>query len=491
VSGPGDVSGPEETLDPADWEAFRALAHRMVDDTLDHLRTLRDQPAWQPMPPAVRDGFREPLPRAGEGEDAAYAQFRHRILPYPNGNLHPRFWGWVQGTGTPLGMMSDMLAAAMNPHLGGLNHAPALVEHQVIRWLAELMGFPADAGGVLVTGGSMANVLGLAVGRHARAGWDVREMGMHGGPPLIVYASTETHGWARKAVELMGMGRRFLRTVPVDALDRMDLDALAAAVRDDRAAAHRPVCVIGTAGSVNTGASDDLVALADFCAAEGLWFHVDGAFGAWAYTSDALRPRVAGMERADSLAFDLHKWGYLPFECACVLVRDAELHRGAFAASAPYLAQMDRGVIAGGLPFADRGIDLTRGFKALKVWMSFKAHGVDAIIRLVEQNVAQARHLAARVEANPALELLMPVQLNVVCFRYAPVDLPEAQRDAVNQEILLRLQEDGIAVPSGTVVRGRYAIRAAIVNHRSRREDFDVLADAVERIGREVAGNAG
>jgi glutamate/tyrosine decarboxylase-like PLP-dependent enzyme len=289
-------------------------------------------------------------------------------------------------------------------------------------------------------------------------------------------------------VELMGLGRRALRSVPVDDLDRIDLDALAAAVAEDRAAGHHPICVIGTAGSVNTGASDALAALADFCRDEGLWFHVDGAFGAWAYTSDALRPRVAGMERADSLAFDLHKWGYLPFECACVLVRDAEMHRDAFATTAPYLAQTERGVIAGGLPFADRGIDLTRSFKALKVWMSFKAHGVDTMVRLVEQNVAQARYLAARVESTPQLELLMPVQLNVVCFRYAPAGVPEAERNAVNQEILLRLQEDGIAVPSGTMVRGRYAIRAAIVNHRSRRDDFDVLVDAVERIGRELTG---
>ena len=481
---------PEETLDPADWEAFRALAHRMVDDTIGYLATLRERAPWRPMPDAVRTSFDEPLPREGEGADAAYAQFRARIQPYPNGNLHPRFWGWVQGTGTPLGMMADMLAAAMNPHLGGLNQAPALVEHQVIRWLAGLMGFPADAGGVLVTGGTMANLLGLNVARHAKAGWDVREQGMEGGPRLVVYGSSETHGWIRKAVELMGMGHRAFHPVPVDAQDRIDLRALADALAADRAAGHRPFCVVGTAGTVNTGAVDDLGALADLCAAEGLWFHVDGAFGAWAYASDALRPLVAGMERADSLGFDLHKWGYLPFECACVLVRDAELHRGAFATAAPYLAQTERGVIAGGLPFADRGVDLTRGFKALKVWMSLKAHGVDALVRLIEQNVRQARYLGARIEASPALELLAPVELNVVCFRYAPADLPEAERDAVNQEILLRLQEDGIAIPSGTTLRGRYAIRAAITNHRSRREDFDALVDAVERLGRELAAGS-
>ncbi len=483
---PGAAHPPEETLDPADWDAFRALAHRMVDDTVEYLATLRERAPWQPMPPAVRDSFREPLPRGGEGEAAAYDQFRARIQPYPNGNLHPRFWGWVQGTGTPLAMMADMLASAMNPHLAGFDQAPARVEHQVIRWLAELMGFPADAGGVLVTGGTMANLLGLNVARHARAGWDVREQGMEGGPRITVYGASETHGWIRKAVELMGMGRRAFRPLPVDSGYRIDVDALAAAVREDRAAGHRPFCVIGTAGTVNTGAVDDLTALADFCAAEGLWFHVDGAFGAWAYASDTLRPLVAGMERADSIGFDLHKWGYLPFECACVLVRDAELHRAAFASAAPYLAVAERGITAGGLPFADRGVDLTRGFKALKVWMSFKAHGVDALVRLVEQNVEQARYLAARVEASPSLELMAPVPLNVVCFRYAPADLPEPERDAVNAEILIRLQEGGIAVPSGTTLDGRFAIRAAIVNHRSRREDFDALVEAVERIGREV-----
>jgi glutamate/tyrosine decarboxylase-like PLP-dependent enzyme len=482
-----DAHLPEETLDPDSWDRFRALAHRMLDDTLDHLATLRERPAWQPLPDEVRRALDEPVPREGQGEEAVYEEFVRNVLPYPNGNLHPRFWGWVQGNGTPLGMMADMLAAAMNPHMAGFTQAPALVEAQVVRWLAVLLGFPPDAGGVLVTGGTMANILGLAVARHAGAGFDVRAEGLQGGGPrLTVYASAEMHGWLGRGVELLGMGNRAFRRVPVDAEFRIDLAALERAVAEDRAAGHRPICVVGTAGTVNTGATDDLRALAGFCRREGLWFHVDGAFGALAYLSDELRPAVAGLEEADSVGFDLHKWGYLPFECACVLVRDPQVHRAAFAMTATYLAGAERGVIADGLPFAERGVDLTRGFKALKVWMSLKAYGVDKLARLVEQNVRQARHLAGLVEAHPELELLAPVPLNVVCFRYAPPGVPGEVLDRVNAEVLLRLQERGIAVPSSTVLRGRFAIRAAIVNHRSRREDFDALAASVVALGREV-----
>ncbi len=348
---------PEEaTLDPADWEEFRALAHRMVDDTVDFLAGLREQPAWRPMPEAVRRSFDEPLPWSGEGAEAAYEQFVERVRPYPNGNLHPRFWGWVQGNGTPLGMMADMLAAALNPHMAGFDQAPALVERQVIRWLAGLMGFPEDAGGVLVAGGTMASVLGVAVARHARAGWDVRAEGVQGDRPrLVMYGSTETHAWARKAAELLGLGAAGLRTVPVDGEFRVDVAALRRAVEEDEAAGRRPFCVVGTAGTVNTGATDDLRALAALCREKGLWFHVDGAFGALARFSPALAPRVAGVEEADSVGFDLHKWGYLPFECACVLVRDAAVHRAAFAAQASYLAETGRGVIAGGSPSRSAG----------------------------------------------------------------------------------------------------------------------------------------
>jgi aromatic-L-amino-acid decarboxylase len=479
------------TLDPSDWSAFRTLAHRMVDDMLTHLESLHEQPAWREMPKEVRDSFRSPVPRTGAGDEAAYTAFVERVMPYTSGNHHPRFWGWVQGQGTPLGMMADMLAAGINPHMAGFNQAPALVEHEVIRWLAELLGMPAGTSGLLVSGGTMASTLGLAVARHAgaqRAGFDVREEGLQGDHPrLVFYGSTETHNWARKATELLGLGHAAFRRVPVDAEYRIDVEALARMVHEDRAAGLFPFCVVGTAGTVNTGATDDLTTLADLCEREQLWFHVDGAFGALAYLSPALRPIVAGLERADSIGFDLHKWGSLPFECACVLVRDSEMHRAAFASTASYIAPAERGVIAGGLPFAERGLELTRGFKALKVWMSLSAHGSDALAAVIEQNVRQAHDLARRVMAHAELELLAPVPLNVVCFRFVAPGLSDARLNAVNEEILLRLQERGIAVPSGTTLGGRFAIRVANVNHRSLDSDFTGLVDAVVEIGGEVA----
>jgi aromatic-L-amino-acid/L-tryptophan decarboxylase len=481
----------EETLDPADWDALRALGHRMLDDMMTHLQTVRERPVWQPMPAEVAQAFTTPVPAEGAPAEQVYAEFLETVVPYNMGNIHPRFWGWVMGNGTPLGMLADMLAAGLNPNMGGGDHAGPRVEQQVINWLKEMLGYPAEASGLLVSGGSMANLVALTVARSARAGFDVRAEGLAAAPaPLTIYGSVEMHSSIQKAVELLGLGSQALRLIPVDADFRIDLALLRQAIEADIAAGRRPICLVGNAGAVNTGALDPLDALAGIAAEYDLWFHVDGAFGALAYLAPDLRPLLAGMERADSLAFDLHKWVYVPFECGCALVRNPDAHRRAFSLTPEYLSHADRGLAAGALWFSDYGVQLTRGFRALKVWMTLKNSGVDKIGRVIRQNVAQAAYLGRRVAEAPDLELLAPVALNVVCFRYVAPGLHGAALDALNTELLTRLQESGVAAPSGTRVRGAYAIRCAITNHRSRMADFDLLLDETRRLGAALLAEA-
>jgi len=465
----------ELTLDPDNWTDLRTLGHRMLDDMFEFLETVRERPVWQSVPASVRERLAAPLPVAPSCAAATYDEFKELILPYPTGNIHPRFWGWVMGTGSPVAMLADMLASGMNSHVAGYDQSASLVEDQVLRWLAELLGYPSTTSGILTSSGTAANLIGLAVARNIAAGHDVRARGLqHDGAPLIVYGSTETHSWAQKAVELLGIGSDSLRKVAVDANFEMRLDDLRDAIAADRANGLHPLCVIGTAGTVNTGATDDLRAIAKICDDERMWFHIDGAFGALARLAPKHRAIADGIELADSIAFDLHKWMYMPFEAGCALIRDAAAHRAAFALTPSYLTALERGIAAKPLEFAARGIDLSRNFKALKIWFSLKVHGSDLFGQLIDQNIDQAAYLRERIESEPSLELMAPVPLNVVCFRYHA-------SDAINQEIVLRLQESGAAVPSSTMIGGRFAIRVAITNHRSRRSDFDFFIDEVLR----------
>ena len=487
------VSRPQldETLDPAtpaDWDELRLLGHRMVDEMFDYLQTVRERPVWRPMPDEAKARMRQPLPRAPQDPADVYADFISDVLPYPMGNIHPRFWGWVIGTGTPLGALADFLAAVFNPNNGGGEDIANYVEVQVIDWLKEAVAYAPEASGLLVSGASESNLVALTVARHVMAGWDVRAQGVNppGAPRLTFYASREIHSCIPRALEILGLGHDALRKIPVDEGFRIDITALEAAIAADRAAGFKPVCVIGAAGTVNTGAFDDLNALADLCAREKLWLHVDGAFGALAALSPTLRRLPRGMERADSLSFDLHKWMYVNYEAAVVLVRSSDQHYRTFTTTPEYLTHGTRGPAAGDIWLSDLGIQLSRDFKALKVWMSIKEHGIDKYARLIDQNVAQTRALAARVDAEPELERLAPVPLNIVCFRYVVPGLDDAALDAFNTELLLRSQEHGGSLVTSTRLNGRYCLRACITNHRTVRADIDVFIDDVLAIGRQL-----
>lgn len=475
----------EESLDPQDWEAMRGLGHRLVDDMITHLETVRERPAWQSMPKEAREKFNGPLPHLPEGPESAYADFVEQVLPYPLGNTHPRFWGWVIGTGTPLGMFSEMLAAGMNATVFGGDHAPALVETQTLNWCKEMLGYPVQSSGLLVSGGTVANLIGITVARNSMAAGDVASDGLVEMPSkMVFYGSSETHSSVPKAAMLLGLGMKSFRKIRVNSDYQIDLQALKDQIQRDRAAGCSPFCVVGNAGTVNTGAFDDLNALADLCEAEKLWFHVDGAFGALASLSPQYRALTSGMERADSLAFDLHKWMYMCYEAGCILVRSEQDHRKAFSGSASYLAHNPRGVASGSTWFSELGLQLSRGFRALKIWMALKEFGIDKFRRLVDQNVEQAQYLAGLVQQQPELELMAPVPLNIVCFRYVDHEMDESALNELNCEILMQIQEQGIAVPSSTLLDGKFAIRVAITNHRSRREDFDLLVNKTLEIAR-------
>ncbi len=463
-----------DSLDPENWTQTRAAAHKMLEAALDKMERAASGPVWRPLPDEMKSGLRTPLPRQGAGVDAMQRQVQ-ALLPYGVGNTHPRFFGWVHGAGSTSGLIADIAAAAMNANLGGRDHGAIYVEQQVVAWVRQMFGFPDAASGLVVSGTSMATIIALKVARDAALGIATRGAGV-GAHRLVGYASSQAHNCVARAFDLLGLGADALRSVPVNAAYEMDVAALAEMIAQDRAAGHQPFLIVGTAGSVNVGAFDDLDALADLAAAQDIWLHVDGAFGAAGVLSDTLRPRLKGLERADSLAFDFHKWLHVNYDAGFVLLRDGAAHLASFSSRPDYLQGAARGLAAGNPWPVEYGPELSRGFRALKVWAQISEHGSEALGAMISKNCRQAKMLAGLIAAHPDLTLLAPVASSVVCFRYG-------DSDAVNSEIVMQLQESGVAAPSVTRLDGQVAIRVNITNHRTQDADMGVLVDEVVRVG--------
>ncbi len=478
----------DESLDPADWQQFRALAHKMVDAAVDKMQGAREGRVWTELPQPMKASLQSPLPDQGLGP-ALTQQRIEALLPYGVGNTHPRFFGWVHGSGTPGNLIADIAAAAMNANLGGRDHGAMYVEKQVVDWCRELFGFPQGSSGLVVSGTSIATVIALKVARDRCLEFTSRKSGI-GAAKLVGYTSTQTHSCVARAFDILGLGSDALRRIAVDERFEIDIDALKSALAADRAAGLTPFVIVGTAGAVNVGAIDDLDALADLAAAERLWLHVDGAFGACGVLSERLRPRLSGLKRADSLAVDFHKWLHVNYDAGLVLIRSEPAHRQAFSERPDYLKGAERGLAAGNPWPVEYGPELSRGFRALKIWTQFAEHGSDKLGRMITRNCEQAAYLAQQVTAHPNMALLAPVAMNICCFCYVDAGLALPALDRLNDEIVIQLQLQGIAAPSTTLIHGRTAIRVNITNHRTRFADLDLLVHEVERIGASLAADA-
>lgn len=468
-------------LDPADWAAFESALAKVLGAATGKMQQASEGRVWTPVPDALKAALDGPLPSAGLDLDTVTDRLIE-IMPYGVGNTHPRFFGWVHGSGAPGNLLAEIVTSAMNANCGGRDHIGIYVERQVVAWCRALMGFPDTASGLIVSGTSMASLIAAKTARDAALAFANRQAGL-GAQALVGYTSRETHSCLARAFDILGLGTDALRKVAVTEDFQIDLSELKDQVARDRAAGYQPFFVVGNAGTVNTGAIDDLQGLADFAAREELWFHVDGAFGACAALSPALAPKLAGMDQADSLAFDFHKWLHVNYDAGCVLVRDGAQHRRAFANRPDYLAAGGQ-ALAGGDPWpVDYGPELSRGFRALKVWSHLLEHGTEALGQAIETNCQQASYLAERVDAHPDFERLAPVSLNICCFRYRAegTDL-----DAFNEALVARIQASGIAAPSTTRIKGALCIRVNLTNHRTRLSDLDLLIDSLAELGAEL-----
>jgi aromatic-L-amino-acid decarboxylase len=472
--------------DAADIERFGAEVARVIAGYLDGLP---GRPVHRGVPWQVRNAWAmQDPPRTGTPAGEILDRFAAEIAPYPFGNGHPRFYGWVNSPPAVIGVFAEALAAAMNPSVAGGDHAAVHLERQVVRWFAGLTGLPADAGGLLVSGASMATLTALAVARNralSAAGIDVRSLGLQAvAPRAVIYATSEAHGCVRKAAELLGIGSASIREIEIDHDFAMRPADLAAALAADRERGCLPVAVVASAGTVNTGAIDPLLAISEVCAKSGVWLHVDAAYGGPAVMLiDAYREVLDGLGRADSIAIDPHKWLYVPVDAGLVLLREPRHARDAFSLVPPYLR-------TGGdeVPwFSEYGFEQTRPFRALKIWMAMQHIGIDGYRELISHDLDLAEYLKAQIRSTPDLELLGG-GLSVACFRYLPARGDATALDSLNRRLVRAVQLAGRAFIAGTTVAGAAALRACVVNPGASRADIDVLLAEVRGEGARLAG---
>jgi aromatic-L-amino-acid/L-tryptophan decarboxylase len=463
-------------------DEFRRLGYRAIDLLADHLAALPTGKCRTPVPAGVRRTLLEqPLPEGATDPDTLLDFVASTIVRYPMGNGSPRFFAWANSPPAPLGVLGDLLAAGLNPSVAGGDHAATYVEHAVLTWMRTIVGVGSWTGGILTSGGSVANLTGLAVMRHVKTGGAVRAEGLPSrGSRPVVYTSTEAHSSIQKAIELLGIGHTNLRRLPVSADWAMDVGALIAQIAEDRAGGLTPACVVATAGTVNTGAVDPLAEIADVCRSEHLWFHVDAAIGGPAAMLPDMAPLFHGIDRADSLAVDPHKWMSVPVECGCALVRDGAAMRDAFSLVPPYLRDDTA------LPwFSEFGIQQSRGFRALKLWLVLQQIGVEGYRECLTHDIRLAGALRRRIGEAPDFELVAGGPLSITCFRYRPEGLIEdaARLDELNRLVLAAVQDAGDVFLTGTELAGRFALRACIVNFRTKETDLQTLLGAIRAAG--------
>jgi aromatic-L-amino-acid decarboxylase len=473
---------------------FREVGHALVDRIADFLSTLSSLPVAPGLsPPEVRARLGGAgLPEEGQPAgrllgDAADLLFANSVL-----SAHPRFLGYIVGSAAPIGALADLLASAVNQNVGAWHLSPLAteLEGQAVRWIAEMVGYPTDCGGLLTSGGNIANFVGFLAARRAKAPWPIRSAGVAsaGAPALRLYASHGTHTWVQKAADLFGLGTDAIGWVETDSDERINLDALERSIRDDRAAGRHPFLVVANGGTVSTGAVDPLARIAEVCRREGLWFHVDAAYGGFAARVPGAPADLAGLALADSVAVDPHKWLYAPLEAGCALVRDPGQLREAFEFRPPYYRPHEEGQDY--VDYHTYGMQNSRGFRGLKVWLALRLAGRDGYRRMIGDDIALARRLYDGAASHAELEA-GTLGLSVTTFRFVPQDIgsgriprDEEYLDRLNAALVERLQAGGEVYLTNAFVRGRYYLRTCIVNFRTSRRDIDAIPEIVARAGR-------